>query len=166
MPGSRPRPMGLSRSACTVAVFSVAPSTTARGCLLPSLSIPTAATSVNSSRMCRPSIWIARRLSRHVAARQTDRTTELPRRDTDQHHSSPTCQASPQTRGLPTRQRNLTAVPTHTRPLDRDRAAMEIQPPDRPPPAMAAPLFRAAMARTTKPLGVILHHAPKRGDAG
>ena len=29
---------------------------------------------------------------------------------------------------------------------------MEIQPPDRPPPAMAAPLFRAApMARATKP---------------
>ena len=43
---------------------------------------------------------------------------------------------------------------------------MEIQPPDRPPPTTAAPLLRAAMARTTKPLGAILHHARKRGDAG
>jgi hypothetical protein len=44
MAGLSQRLVRLSSSACTAAVFSVAPSTTASGCLLPSLSMLTAAT--------------------------------------------------------------------------------------------------------------------------
>jgi len=51
MAGSRPRSMRLSISACTVAAFSVAPSTSPSGCLSPFASTPTAATRVISSSM-------------------------------------------------------------------------------------------------------------------
>ena len=54
--GSSPREIKLSSSAWTVAAFSVAPSTSASGCLWPSPSIPIAATSTRSSPRCSPSI--------------------------------------------------------------------------------------------------------------
>src|SRR5258706_4834094 len=84
--GSSPRALGLPGGAGWVAVSSVAPSTTASGCLLPSLSMPTAATSVSSSRICSPSIWIASRSNRdrsddiHAAIRSADNSTN--RRET------------------------------------------------------------------------------------
>ena len=107
------------------------------------------------------------RLSPEPAGTSGRWTARPPRGDIDQHqvHRHLPSQSS-ESCGLPTRQRDLTAVPAHTRPLHRDRAAMEIRPPDRPSPAMASLLFRAAMVLITKPLGVILHHACKRGDAG
>ena len=61
--GSSPRSTRLSKSAWTVAVFSVAPSTRARGCLPPSPSMPIAATSTRSSLTCSPSIWTTSRSS-------------------------------------------------------------------------------------------------------
>src|SRR5207248_11509265 len=46
--GSSPRSIKLSISACTTAAFSVAPSSSASGCLWPSPSMPRAATSTRS----------------------------------------------------------------------------------------------------------------------
>src|SRR3954466_14154752 len=50
--GSRPRSTRLSSKACTVAAFSVAPSTKPSGCFSPRPSMPTAATRINSSPTC------------------------------------------------------------------------------------------------------------------
>src|SRR4051794_21312127 len=84
--GSRPRPTRLSSNAWTVAAFSVAPSTRPSGCFSPRPSMPTAATRIRSSRMCRPSIWMASRSScdrsetSHCRSFVLDRATNL--RDT------------------------------------------------------------------------------------
>src|SRR6516162_5734787 len=61
--GSRPRSIRLSSSACATVAFSVAPSITARGCLSPTPSTPTAASNTRSSSMWMPSIWITSRFS-------------------------------------------------------------------------------------------------------
>src|SRR5271169_3630138 len=61
--GSRPRSIRLSSSACATAAFSVAPSITPRGCLPPAPSTPTAPSSMRSSSMWMPSIWITSRSS-------------------------------------------------------------------------------------------------------
>src|SRR5665648_357058 len=54
--GSRPRSIRSSINACTTALCSVAPSISPSGCLNPSLSIPSAATSTRCSLMWMPSI--------------------------------------------------------------------------------------------------------------
>src|SRR5215472_9929808 len=61
--GSTPRSTRLSISACTTEAFSVAPSMSPSGCLMPSPSIPTAATSTRCSVICMPSICMTRRSS-------------------------------------------------------------------------------------------------------
>src|SRR3954468_16610455 len=84
--GSRPRSTRLSSKACTVAAFSVAPSTKPSGCFSPLPSIPTAAPRISSSLTCRPSIWMASRSSAdrseasHSRIFALDRATNL--RDT------------------------------------------------------------------------------------
>ena len=84
--GSRPRPTKLSSRACTTAAFSVAPSITPSGCFLPSPSMPTAASSIRSSLMWMPSIWMTSRSSLdrsaaiHSFMRSADSATN--RRDT------------------------------------------------------------------------------------
>src|SRR5208282_5726533 len=84
--GSRPRSIRLSSKACATTAFSVAPSITPRGCLPPLPSTPTAASSIRSSLMWMPSIWMTRRSSLdrsaaiHSFMRAADSATK--RRDT------------------------------------------------------------------------------------
>jgi hypothetical protein len=84
--GSRPRSTRLSSKACTVAAFSVAPSTTSSGCLRPSASTPTAPSISRVSSMCRPQVRITGRSSpdRSEAIHSSRRAwvSALNRRDT------------------------------------------------------------------------------------
>src|SRR5215469_864826 len=61
--GSTPRSTKLSISAWTTEAFSVAPSISPRGCLIPSPSMPTAATRTRCSVMWMPSICTTKRSS-------------------------------------------------------------------------------------------------------
>src|SRR5512134_694521 len=84
--GSRPRPTRLSSRAWATAAFSLAPSITPSGCLVPAPSIPMAASSIRSSSMWMPSIWMISRSSLdnsaaiHSFIRSADRATN--RRET------------------------------------------------------------------------------------
>src|SRR5437764_113629 len=75
--GSSPRASRLSMSACTTAAFSVAPSISASGCLMPSPSIPIAATRTISWLMWMPSICTTRMSSRERSAPDHSRSRAL-----------------------------------------------------------------------------------------
>src|SRR5713101_6238734 len=83
--GSRPRSIRSSINACTTALCSVAPSISPSGCLTPSLSIPSAATSTRCSLMWMPSICTTmisrpdRSAPIHSFMRAADKRHEVPR---------------------------------------------------------------------------------------
>src|SRR5208337_515368 len=148
--GLRPRSTRLSINACTVAAFSVAPSTSPSGCLSPFTSTPIAATRV-----------IGRR---HVTFGQAHRTFELARRDVDQHLvHGPFTEPVFRHRPFPTGKGLLLAVEA-TKPRTRDLhlAAVETDLALRLAPAMRRPILATPMARTARRSRIDLHHLAKR----